>query len=260
MMKAMDCADYIIDYTLKNKLKINNLQLQKALYVFAAEYIRLTGEYPYDENILAWNYGPTVFNVHKEYICYCSSPIERVSTHPTFNPKTVNFTHKMYDIKDIDKTYQSIVEKYLKSFLKTPIFEVVEFTRKQKFYEEHRKIIHRTDDFVYPVQEIHLNGATLSQFLNIGEKKVNFIVNDSLIDDIEDLFVEYGQYLLSWNMSSIDYESGYVATLIFSDCEVYLKSGYTFGYKIYDVECFYQGIEPFEKLKELLSNRQDVVS
>lgn len=253
MMKAMDCADYIIDYTLKNKLKINNLQLQKALYVFAAEYIRLTGEYPYDESILAWNYGPTIFSTYKEYKGYCSASIEQVSTHPTFNPKTVSFTHKMYDITDIDKTYQNIVENYLRSFLKTPIFDIVEFIQKQKFYKENREIIYRTDDLVYPVQEIHLNGATLSQFLNIGEKKMNFIVNDNLIDDIEDLFMEYGQDLLSWSMSSIDYESGYVATLIFPDCEVYLESGRTFGYKIYDVECFYQGIEPFKKLKELLS-------
>lgn len=82
---------------------------------------------------------------------------------------------------------------------------------------------------------------------------MNFIVNDSLIDDIEDLFIEYGQDLLSWSIDSIDFESGYMATLVFSDCEIYLQNGNTFGYKIYDIDCFYQGIEPFEKLKELLS-------
>lgn len=56
-MKAMDCADYIVDYALEHNLKITNLQLQKALYCFAVEYILLTHKYPYDEKILAWNYG-----------------------------------------------------------------------------------------------------------------------------------------------------------------------------------------------------------
>lgn len=255
-MKAMDCADYIVDYALEHNLKITNLQLQKALYCFAVEYIRLTDEYPYDEKILAWNYGPVILSVYEEYKIYDSFDIKQISSHPTFNIETLNFNHKIYNITDIDKTYQNIVENYLKTFLKTPIFEIVEFTRKQKFYKKYEKIIYRTDSLSYPIQEIHLNGMTLNQFLKMEENKMEYyVVNDSLIEEIEDLFYEkYVQSLISWEVDSLEYESGFLATLVFDDCEVYLD-GVSLGYKVYDIENFPYGDEPFKKLMELLKTK-----
>lgn len=259
-MKAMDCADYIIDYALSHKLKINNLQLQKTLYVFAVEYMRLTDVYPYDEDILAWNYGPTILNVYKEYEHYGSLEIEKISTHPTFNPKTTKFTHKIYNIVNIDKTYQSIIERYLKSFLSLDIFEVVDFMLEQEFYQKYRKIIHRTDDFVYPLQEIHLDGMTLKEFLNTkkGDKEMNYVVNEKLIDEIEDILLDkYSECLLSWETEPIidNTDRRFVTTLYFCDCEIYLIDGDSIGYKINNMDDFPWGDKPFQEVKELLKSK-----
>lgn len=253
-MKAMDCADYIIDYSLKCNFKITNLQLQKALYCFAAEYIRLTNKYPYDKKILAWNYGPTILNVYQEYKKWGTLKIKKVSSHSKIDLDTIEIINNYYDINDIDDIYQSIVKKYLKTFLETPIFKIVDFTREQSFYKKYEKIIYKSDKIVYPIEEIHLNGMTLSQFLNMEENKMEYTVNDNLIEDIDDLFYEYGEILYSWEVNSFEYESGFLATLVFNDCEVYLD-GVSLGYKVYDIKNFPYGDKPFKELMELLKTK-----
>lgn len=101
-MKAMDCADYIVDYALKCNLKITNLQLQKALYCFAVEYICLTDKCPYNEKILAWNYGPTILNVYQEYKIWETSEIKKVSSHSKIDLDTLEIADNYYDINNID--------------------------------------------------------------------------------------------------------------------------------------------------------------
>lgn len=164
-MRAMDCADYIVDIAIEHDLDITNLQLQKALYVFAAEYIREFNEYPYDEDkIMAWKYGPAIHNVYKEYNKYGSLPITEVSNHRRFNPNIRKFESNIYDRKNISDDYQEIVEEYLEEFLSINIFKIVEFTHSQKFWASHRKEIYQYDTLEYPENEISLN-QPLADFL-----------------------------------------------------------------------------------------------
>lgn len=164
-MRAMDCADYIVDRAISKDLNITNLQLQKALYVFAAEYIRITDNYPYGEdNILAWKYGPAIYDVYKEYSRYGSLNIKEVSNHRKFNPNTKKFESNMYDNHSIDDDYKGIVNDNLERYLSKNIFDIVEFTHAQDFWRNNRRSIYQQDNIIYPYNQITLN-KSISEFL-----------------------------------------------------------------------------------------------
>lgn len=164
-MKATDCADYIVDESIKQNLNITNLQLQKALYVFAAEYIRQCGKYPYDVEIMAWNYGPVIPKVYREYKIYESAPIKEVSKHETFDMKSLEFLENKYNVENIDLNYRQIVNDFLKKFLELDIFEVVKYTHKQIFWSNNKEKIFKYDNVEYPHSEINLAGKSLSDFI-----------------------------------------------------------------------------------------------
>lgn len=175
-MRAMDCADYIVDMAIENDLDITNLQLQKALYVFAAEYRRLySGEYPYDtDRIMAWNYGPVIPNVYREYKSYESCPITEVSKHEEFDINTCEFIEHRYDsVENIDDVicpnYRQIVEDNLANFLNLNIFKVVDFTHRQNFWSDHHREIYVYDNVEYPIEEITLDNMDLVQFIRSME-------------------------------------------------------------------------------------------
>lgn len=198
----------------------------------------------------------TILEVYQEYKIWETLEIKKISSHSEIDLDTLEIADNYYDINNINSIYQSIVRKYLKKFLEMSIFEIVDFTREQSFYKKYEKIIYKSDKIVYPIEEIHLNGMTLNQFLKMEENKMEYyVVNDSLIEEIEDLFYEkYVQSLISWEVDSLEYESGFLATLVFDDCEVYLD-GVSLGYKVYDIENFPYGDEPFKELMKLLKTK-----
>lgn len=165
-MRAMDCADYIVDRAIRIGNPLTNLQLQKALYVFAAEYMRLDHPYPYGEDdILAWKYGPAIDDVYEEYKKYGSFPIEKVSEHRQFNPEMHIFQSHPYNISNIENEYQNMVDNHLEPFLRINIFKIVDFTHKQEFWKLHRESIYRYDNLAYPHCCINLDELTIDEFL-----------------------------------------------------------------------------------------------
>lgn len=166
-MRAMDCADYIVDQAIQIGNPLTNLQLQKALYVFAAEYMRLDNPYPYDEDeIMAWNYGPVIPEVYREYKSYESNPIDKVSAHEEFDIDKFDFVEHRYNTEEICLAYQDIVRDNLSNFLHLNIFDVVNFTHRQSFWKENEQSIYIHDNIPYPREEINLDGQSLEQFIN----------------------------------------------------------------------------------------------
>lgn len=78
--KAIDLANYIIEYANENNKLITNLYLQKILYYLQKEELFLTGNTLYDEDIVAWKYGPVVEEVYYKYMNFGSYPLRYVNT------------------------------------------------------------------------------------------------------------------------------------------------------------------------------------
>lgn len=75
MRHVLDIAKYIIAYCGYKGYSISNLKLQKILYFVQAEYLVATGMPCFREEIEAWDFGPVVPEVYREYKIFGSGNI-----------------------------------------------------------------------------------------------------------------------------------------------------------------------------------------
>lgn len=78
--RALDIAKYIINRCTDNGTPVTNLKLQKILYFVQGEYHQQTGSFLFDDNFLAWQFGPVVRGVYDEYCSYGASAIYELGT------------------------------------------------------------------------------------------------------------------------------------------------------------------------------------
>lgn len=74
MYLALNMAKYIIDKCTRDRCPISNLQLQKILYYIQREFLQ-QDTMAFSENIEAWQFGPVVPEVYKQYCGFGALPI-----------------------------------------------------------------------------------------------------------------------------------------------------------------------------------------
>ncbi|MBQ9292077.1 MAG: DUF4065 domain-containing protein [Campylobacter sp.] len=74
-MKALDLAKYVILISYQTGYPVSNLQLQKILYFANMFYIKKNNKSLIEEHFQAWQFGPVVENVYREYFSNGSNPI-----------------------------------------------------------------------------------------------------------------------------------------------------------------------------------------
>lgn len=74
MYSALEIAKYIIDKCTKDRCPVSNLQLQKILYYVQREFLR-QGTLAFSEEIEAWQFGPVVREVYRQYCGFGAMPI-----------------------------------------------------------------------------------------------------------------------------------------------------------------------------------------
>ena len=74
MYSALNIAKYIIDKCTREKYPISNLQLQKILYYIQREFLQ-QGIQACPEEIEAWQFGPVVPEVYRQYCGFGALPI-----------------------------------------------------------------------------------------------------------------------------------------------------------------------------------------
>jgi len=74
MYLALEIAKYIIDKRTKDNCPVSNLQFQKILYYIQREFLQ-QGEIAFPEEIEAWQFGPVVPEVYRQYCGFGALPI-----------------------------------------------------------------------------------------------------------------------------------------------------------------------------------------
>ncbi len=74
MYSALDMAKYIIDKCTREGHPISNLQLQKILYYIQKDFLQ-QGVKAFPEEIEAWQFGPVVPEVYRQYCGFGALPI-----------------------------------------------------------------------------------------------------------------------------------------------------------------------------------------
>lgn len=121
MKRALDIANYIIWYCGQKGYSISNLKLQKILYFVQAEFLVATGEACFSEKIEAWDFGPVVPEVYREYKIFGSSNI------PSFNTKS--------SIK-LKSTTKKLIDGIINECAKYTASQLVEITHNQTPWKE----------------------------------------------------------------------------------------------------------------------------
>ena len=75
MYKALDIANYVINKEGQMGHSVSNLKLQKILYFIQAEFLVVKGIPCFEEEIIAWGFGPVVLEVYHEYKVYGAAGI-----------------------------------------------------------------------------------------------------------------------------------------------------------------------------------------
>lgn len=72
---GFDIAKVIIFYGNQHNIPINNLKLQKLLYLLWVDYYKETHQHLFEERFYAWAYGPAVPSIYYVYYLSKSAPL-----------------------------------------------------------------------------------------------------------------------------------------------------------------------------------------
>lgn len=96
---ALDVAKYVVTFCFKIGNPISNLQLQKILYYIQGYSFAFRDEEAFEEEILAWQYGPVIKEAYDFFSMYAAMPIEN-----TFRIEIEdNKFEKMIQVISLDK-------------------------------------------------------------------------------------------------------------------------------------------------------------
>lgn len=121
MYKAIEIANYIIEYEHSKKRFISNLELQKLLYFVQAGFIIENAAPIFEDDMEAWSVGPIVIDVHNIYKIHGGLDIIRAKG------KLAN------NIKDAEKFF---INEVLEEFSDTPIYKMLDIIKHQMPYIE----------------------------------------------------------------------------------------------------------------------------
>lgn len=99
---ALAIAYAIISYCDKTDVEVENLRLQKLLYLAWIEYYKETGKFLFPERFEAWLFGPVIPSVYDRFACYASNPIT-LYNRPCVDPNPEVWRAIMSTVQDYGK-------------------------------------------------------------------------------------------------------------------------------------------------------------
>lgn len=116
MYDSLDIARYVIDKMNELKFSISNLKLQKLLYYIQGLYIASYDgkKYLFDDDFEAWDYGPAIPKVYREFKYNGASSIinTKISFFKRENGK-IKHIELPFDKNVIDKDDRDFIDKVL---------------------------------------------------------------------------------------------------------------------------------------------------
>lgn len=111
MYTAIQIANHIINKCIELERSISNLQLQKILYYAQGEYMKQNnGEELFEDDIIAWQYGPVVTDVYYKFNSYSSSNINVTQPKSDIDEITINIINPIIEEKSLLSAWK-LVEK-----------------------------------------------------------------------------------------------------------------------------------------------------
>lgn len=134
---ARDIANFVINYSNDNNIRITNLKLQKLLYYIQAAFLVEKNKTCFEESIVNWKHGPVVPEVYNEFKNYGASNIDRVDEYETIEVTDdflLRFTTVKYDDNLILNDDKRIIKKIINTYKDSDPWDLVEKTHQERPY------------------------------------------------------------------------------------------------------------------------------
>ena len=139
MYSVIDICRYTIIYCNRKNYTLSNLKLQSLLYLLQAVFLCEKDIACFDDDIEAWDFGPVVPNVYKEYKHFGALNIF---------PNYINFVG--YYEENIDIEHRKLIEEVLNEFSCFTANGLVQMTQRQdpwkNAYKEGKKSVIKRED------------------------------------------------------------------------------------------------------------------
>ena len=98
---VLDVARHVVNYCNSKSIYIDNLKLQKLLYFVQASFLySFKGKLGcFQEDIVAWQYGPVVVEAYQEFKVFGSSMIPEIESFTVFDKANWAFTRELFEDK-----------------------------------------------------------------------------------------------------------------------------------------------------------------
>lgn len=137
MYSALEIAKYIIGYCNDKDYRIDNLRLQKILFIVQIVFLEVFQRPCFHEEIEAWRYGPVVPVVYDEYKMYGSNLIFAPLEETSIRKEDLNEITSIVD--DLEKYSTNALVKYTHS---NPLWRTA-------FADGFGTVIHKKDMFKF---------------------------------------------------------------------------------------------------------------
>ena len=91
---ALTISRYIIDFSDRENFNISNLKLQKLLYFVQCHFLMQKNDICFKDNIEAWNLGPVIPSVYREYKKFGAGNIPSSYVHEKIKDDYIEFSDK----------------------------------------------------------------------------------------------------------------------------------------------------------------------
>lgn len=108
---AKAVANYFLELAAKDGVKISPMKIQKLIFYAHGWHLGLLGKPLISDEIEAWQYGPVVPSIYREFRDFGSGPIMRAATDVDFE-----FDIVAPEIPPEDETARSIIDRVWKGY------------------------------------------------------------------------------------------------------------------------------------------------
>lgn len=144
--RAIDMSRYIVNKCHSENYLISNLKLQKLLYYAQGFSLALIDKPLFDDDIEAWDFGPVVPSVYREYKVFGASEIPMIQSYFDYNFDSNTFLEEISFSNDIFNDYQTTIMDFIvNNYAKFSANALVTLTHKhipwKESYDRNKSVI-----------------------------------------------------------------------------------------------------------------------
>lgn len=105
---TVEVSNNILRRAFEETVEVTPMKLQRLLYVVASEYAKRTGERLFDEDFVAWAYGPVLLSIHHHFAPFSGGAIRMYGKTATSQSYAVDEASDSVLAQVLDEVWRNV--------------------------------------------------------------------------------------------------------------------------------------------------------